>query len=259
MLMSLQQHVSEFSAVLTKPSLEKRSLFVKKLKQSTKIPPLLAIDIYRNNTRGSRVKALKVIYPACNNILGDDTFYSIAKAFVDVDGKGISDLNDYGMEFDQYLTLIIKAGRLSVEYDYLPDLSRLEYRVHVAYYADDDSKFDFELFENKMQKGKQIFFRVSEFLSLFSFRTPIHAIWLNNCKGSGKVEGIIHAISEGQYLLVHRKENIPIVLKINKCEYRLLELFINNYSLQSVIDIIGCDVEKTLPTLISNKWLTGLK
>lgn len=259
MLMHLQQHVAEFSSVLIDPSLEEKKLFINKIKDSSKISPQLAIDIYKNNTRGARVNALKAIYPACKNILGDDIFHAIAKEFVNADVIGSSDLNDYGVAFDQHLMSILKAGRLPEQYHYFPDLARLELLVHAAYYANDDPIFDFELFESSVQKGKQIFFRMSDSLGLLAFQTPVYEIWKNNYKPESFGGSSVQSISKTQYLLIHREENIPLVVIINDYEYRMLDAFINNQSLQTVIDTIECDVDVILPMLIAKRWVTGIK
>ncbi len=259
MLINLQEHVAEFASVLSRPAPEEKKSFIEKIIPSSKISPQLAIDIYKNNTRGSRVNALKVVYPACKNILGENIFHSIAKEFVDNDMTGASDLNKYGATFDQHLHSIIKEKRLPSRYDYLPDLAQLEFLVHAAYYADDDLAFDFELFENRMHDQQQIYFQLSDSLGLLDFQVPIHEIWISNCKDIKPEKNSVQAITETQYLLIHRKENTPNVFAVNEHEYKLLYAFLNNNSLQTVIDSIECNIDVILPKLIANRWITGIR
>lgn len=256
--MNFQQHISEFSCALTSTSVEQKIAFIKKIKPSSKIPAQLAIDIYKNNTRGSRVNALKSVYPACKNILGSAIFYSIANQFADGDVVASSDLNNYGAAFDRHLQSLLSASRLAAEYSYLPELARLEFLLHAAYYADDDPVFDFDLFENSIQKGQEVYFRVSESLSLLTFQNPIHEIWMNNCKLNTLVGNNVKAITQTQYLLVYRKQNTPLIIAISYCEYQLLDAFIHALSLQSAIDSIDCDVGIILPKLIANRWITAI-
>ena len=255
---SLQQHITEFDSVLTGSVLDEEEAFVKKIQHSSKIPSKLAIEIYRNNTRGARVNALKAVYPACRKILGKDVFRSIAKVFVDADVTGLQNLNNYGAAFSQFLGSLVNAGRLPGEFDYLPDLASLEFLVHAAYYANDDPVFDFRSFEDRMKNGSQLHFLLSESLALLDFQTPIHEIWLNNRNAEVSGASSVQAIAETQYLLIHREENIPIVTKINACEYKLLDALNKNHSLQNVISSVDCDIEKTLPKLIANKWICGV-
>ncbi len=257
--MHLQQHIAQFAAVLARPTWEEKKAFVKKIKPSSKISPQLALDIYKNNTRGSRVNALAAIYPACKNILGDEVFHSMAKTFVDADVFGTADLNNYGADFSSHLASIINAGRLTQAYHYLADLARLEFLFHAAYYADDDPVFDFALFENRIKKEQPVFFRLSESLAVLAFQTPIYEIWMNNYQQLDVSCNSVRATSKTQYLLIHRGENTPMVQVINDGEYQLLHAFVKHQSLQEVIDTIDCDVDVILPMLIANRWITGIK
>lgn len=263
MLMSLQQHVAEFTSTLISPAQDSEDTFVKKIKPSSKISPQLAIDIYRNNRRGARINALKAVYPACKNILGDEIFQSLAKEYVNADVIGSSDLNRYGEVFNQHLDLILNAGRLPAEYDYLPDLARLEFLLHAAYYADHDLMFDFEIFESRVENGQQIYLQASASLGLLAFQNPIHEIWMNNHREINNGRENVQAITETQYLLIHREKYTPVVVVINYCEYQLIDAFINNRSLQAAIDsidcVIDCDLDAILPNLIAKKWIVGVK
>ena len=259
MLMNLRQHVSEFTSILISPAQDNENSFVEKIKESSKISPQLAIDIYRNNTRGARINALKAVYPACKNILGNNIFQSIAKEYVSADVTGSSDLNLYGETFDQHLELILNAGRLPAEYHYLPDLARLEFLFHAAYYAADDPVFNFELFEFRVENGQPIYFQASVSLGLLVFQNPIHEIWMNNYREIKNCTENVQAITEKQYLLIHRDECTPVVVPINYCEYQLIDAFINKRSLQAAIDSIDCNIGEILPNLIAKKWIVAVK
>ncbi len=263
MLMSLRQHVSEFTSTLISPAQDNENRFVEKIKESSKISPQLAIDIYRNNTRGARINALMAVYPACKNILGNDIFQSIAKEYVSADVIGSSDLNHYGETFNQHLGLILNAGRLPAEYHYLPDLARLEFLLHTAYYADDDPVFDFELFEFRVENRQPIYLQASASLGLLAFQNPIHEIWMNNYREIKNGNENVQAITEKQYLLIHRDEYTPVVVAINYCEYQLIDAFINKRSLQAAIDsidcVIDCNLDVILPNIIAKKWIVGVK
>ena len=255
---SLQQHIAEFSSALTDLTVDEKESFIKKIKYSSKISSRLAIEIYKNNTRGARINALIVVYPACRNILGKEVFHSIAKAFVDADVTGSQNLNNYGAKFGQHLSSLLDAGRLPVEFNYLPYLARLEDRVHAAYYANDDPVFDFKLFEDYIKKGSQVYFRLSESLALLAFKIPILEIWLNNHEATDSGVSSVPAITNIQHLLVHRKKNRPVVTKIKPSEYKLLDEFKNKHSLQAAINAVDCDIEKVLPKLIEKKWICGI-
>ncbi len=271
MSLTLLQHIDVFTSVLVKPAQE-TDCFVQTIELSSKISPQLAIKIYQNNVNGSKINALKVIYPACEKILGSDAFCAIAKAYVSADVSGSSDLNRYGATFSQHLNSIIETGRLPAEYSYLPDLTSLEFLVHAAYYAEDDAVFDFNLFADRMKSQKPLYFQLSKSLALFCFKFPIHQIWLrNNNESSSESKNIqagihdsIQALTESQYLLVYREKNTPVVIQVSQCVYQLLHNFIGQQSLQKTIESCQlnvneqCNVDELLPGLIANGWITGV-
>jgi len=259
MLTTLKQHVSGFTLALVDQTQDECEL-ISRIKKSSRISPQLALEIYRNNTRGARINALQAIYPACRNILGDDTFRAIAKAYVNADTAGEADLNRYGKAFSRHMHTLLDTGRLPEDYAYLPDLARLEFMTHAAYYADPDPKFDFDLFEQRVLNREQISFQISHSLGLLASSYPVHEIWLHNRPGFNTTQNRhqIQAISGTQYLLVYRDRYIPVVMLVSGHEYQLLEAFADNHTLQNVIEHINCDIDTMLPKLIANKWITGM-
>ncbi|MFK5856676.1 MAG: putative DNA-binding domain-containing protein [Bacteroidota bacterium] len=262
--MSFKQQIDCFSSALVSSSQETNALFIEKIKKTSKISPQLAIDIYKNNTWSAKLNALKAIYPACKNILGDDIFTSLANEFVSADIRGQSNLNNYGTGFDLYLSKILSKGRLSIEYSYLSDLASLEFSVHTAYYADNDSIFDFDLFEHRIQIKLPVYLQASHSLALLSFHAPIYDIWLHNVKNHSLNSSYsnnmdIQPLIDTQYLIVYREKYKPVVLLINYCEYQIIKACLSNKSLQSIICDYDCDIEKILPILIDKKWITDIK
>ncbi len=260
----LEQHISEFTLALTGNPRDGEYEILPKITGSSRISPQLALEIYRNNTRGTRTNALEVIYPACKSILGSDTFHSIAREFVVADSIGMSDLNLYGETFNHHLGVILDTGRLPEEYAYLQDLASLEFKYHAAYYADSDPVFDFDLFEQKVKSGQQVYLRVSSSLELLASQYPVFEIWLQNRpvletkRYKSQIGHNVQAITARQYLLVFRQNDTPAVVSISDQEYRLLEAFVNNQSLQTIVDRIDCDIDVLLPGLITNKWIVAI-
>ncbi len=256
MLNILQQHQSEFADALTgKQGAD--GVFINRIVPSSKISAQLALDIYKNNTRGARTSSLEVIYPICKKILGEEIFHSICKEYVNADINGASDLNQYGKTFSHHLKQLVKTNRLPTDYRYISELALLEYMIHAAYYADNDTTFDFALFEKKITENVAVYFKVSHSLKLFKSEQPIYEIWLNNLNDR-QVQNV-SAINGSQYLLVHREKFKAAVHLINTDEYQLIDAFINGYSLQDVIEKFEFSVDKILPTLITKKWLCGIK
>lgn len=255
MLSVLREHQSEFAMALAQAD---DNEFIKKIKKDSKITPQLALDIYRNNTRGARLNALKLIFPICKKILGDETFHSIARQYVTEDDKGISDLNAYGETFSWQLSLLLSAGRLPEDYAYLSDLAKLEYKLHAAYYASNDPLFPFQLFEQKINNEEPVYLTTSSSCALLTSEYPIYEIWLSN--KNQQYEEKINPLTELQYLLVYRSKYQPVVAVINHDQYRIMEAIVDNHSVQKIIGNTECDVDVDviLANLIMNKWVVGI-
>ncbi len=256
MLSILQQHQAEFTTALIRQQGD-YSEFTCNLKNSSKIAPQLALDIYRNNTRSARIDTLELVFPVCNKILGNEVFRSIAREYVISDNDGLSDLNHYGEVFNRHFQLLLNIGRLPEEYVYLPDLAKLEFIIHDAYYADNDPEFNFKLFEQKINNEEPVYFQISASLGLVKSEYPIYKIWLNNQKQ--QIAKTIYAIEDTQYLLVHRDSYKPVVSPVSKFEYLLLAAFINDFSFQEAIENKEYNIDVILPKLIANKWIAGIK
>lgn len=256
MLSSLQQHQEEFADALARHQADHNS-FTCKLKESSKITPQLALDIYRNNSRGARVDTLVLVYPACKDILGDEVFRSIAREYVLSYKDKQPDLNHYGKLLSRHFQSLLDAGRLPGEYIYLPDLAELEYKIHIAYYADNDHEFNFQLFELKIKKEETFRLKTSASLGLLKSEFPIYDIWLNNKKRQPDKK--IYALEDIQYLLVYRDHYKPDIYLLSKEEYLFLDACINEVSFQELIENSKYKVDAILPKLIADKRITGIE
>lgn len=256
MLNLLQQHQFEFANALLNHKTARKQ-FVRKIAKTSKISPQLALDIYRNNTCGARLKTLEMIYPVCKKILGVETFQLISQQYVIEDTEGSSDLNDYGESFTLHLKSLLEAGRLPEEYFYLSDLVEFEYKMHAAYYANTDPMFPFELFEKKINSTQQVYFKTSSSLGLIVSEYPIYEIW--NSNKEQYCEAGIKSIEGKQYLLVYRNNYKSSVAVISDDEYNIINAVTNNFSLQEIINMTDCNVNNILPGLIANKWIVDIK
>jgi hypothetical protein len=89
------------------------------------------LAIYRANTAASAVKALSFAYPVVGQVVGEEFFEGLARAYHRATPSTSGDLFDYGGDFGAFLAAFPHARSLP----YLPDLARLEWLVHRAYGA----------------------------------------------------------------------------------------------------------------------------
>ncbi|ALK96208.1 hypothetical protein AB595_14455 [Massilia sp. WF1] len=88
------------------------------------------LGIYRGNLASASRRALASAYPVLRALLGDSLFDALARAYGRAHPARDPDLNRFGDGFADFLP--DEAGR-----PWLPDLARLEWAVHTAWYAPD--------------------------------------------------------------------------------------------------------------------------
>lgn len=232
------------------------SVISENMTRNTILPADVALSVYRNNIRVSKINALMQIYPACCRILGENVFRSIGKEYGDKFTNYKNDLNQYGEMLNIHLHALIAARRLPVDYSYLPDLSMLEYRLHQAYYAQDDEEFDFNHFENTMLSGKDLFIVFSHAFHLLRSDYPVFELWSQNISNREDVEAVKNTGTE--YLVIYRDNFTPMVSRLSNIQYMIMKKFLKGDSLQQAINKYGNEVAINLPLMIRKKWVVGV-
>jgi uncharacterized protein len=91
------------------------------------------LAIYRANVAASAIKALSAAYPVIRQVVGEDFFDGLARAYLRAVPSESGDLHDYGAAFAAFVADFPHTQSLP----YLPDLARVEWAVHRAYGAED--------------------------------------------------------------------------------------------------------------------------
>lgn len=89
--------------------------------------------LYRGNLGVTWNKALSAAYPVLRQLVGDDFFHALARAYGRAQPSQDADLNRFGATFARFLDDFPHI----VDYPYLPDMARLEWALHRAHYAPD--------------------------------------------------------------------------------------------------------------------------
>jgi hypothetical protein len=93
---------------------------------------------YRANVRGNWSGALAGAYPIVRKIVGEGFFEALAHAYADAHPSCSGDLNQYGEHFAHLLSRLEQTE----DVPYLPDVARMEWLAHRAYYAADPRPFE---------------------------------------------------------------------------------------------------------------------
>ena len=96
------------------------------------------LSLYRGNVQVNVRKALANAYPICAKLVGDEFFDGLALEYAAREPSTSGDLNEYGAGFATFLDGFAPVAQVP----YLPDVARLEWRVHRAHYAADAPRLD---------------------------------------------------------------------------------------------------------------------
>ncbi len=93
----------------------------------------VAVEIYRNNYRGNLHDALAGAYPVIEQLVGCDFFRLLTHTFTGQHPSRSGNLHHYGAQMADFLVAFEPAQGLP----YLPDIAKLEWACHCAYFAED--------------------------------------------------------------------------------------------------------------------------
>jgi len=91
------------------------------------------LALYRGNLTSGWERALGDVYPVVRQLMGDEFFEGLARAYGKACPSQDPDLAGFGARFADFLAGFGPAAA----YPYLPDVARLEWAVHRAYLAPD--------------------------------------------------------------------------------------------------------------------------
>lgn len=138
------------------------------------LAPERRIAIYRNNTRLSLTEALRDIFPVVERLVGRLFFDELAQACIRHDPPRVVCLHEYGGGLADLLTTYPPVARLP----YLPDVARLEWSCHEAYFAADAQGLDpAELVRVPLACHECLRFVLHPTARLMASSYPIQHIW----------------------------------------------------------------------------------
>lgn len=138
------------------------------------------LAVYRNNYRLGLMDTLKMIYPVCGQIVGEEFFTGLAREYSKRHASHSGNLHSYGAAFGDFLQGFPPAQTLP----YLADVARLEWAVHRSYYAIDQQPLAATaLADVHPDQFGQLRFILSESSRVLSSPWPVVAIWQGHQPG----------------------------------------------------------------------------
>jgi hypothetical protein len=163
--------------------------------------------VYRGNVRGNRQSALAGAYPVVRMIVGTDCFDALADAYGAAHPSTSGDLHEYGGALARYLETCAQVEDLP----YLPDVARLEWQVHRAYFAADPRPFD---------DARPTEACLAPACALLAAEWPVSRIWQAHQAGGDPAAVDLSAGPE--LVLVHRPAWRVEVCALRPGDYRFL-------------------------------------
>ncbi|BBB61496.1 hypothetical protein UNDKW_3223 [Undibacterium sp. KW1] len=127
--LSLTEIQSQFARALLQPSFatQTAALFNAHPHQDDRLA------LYRGNLTAIWTAALKNAFPVLYQLVGDDYFEQLVRAFGRAFPSESGDLNQFGAK----LAAFLKTTPDAADYPYFSDVAALEWQIHAAYYAAD--------------------------------------------------------------------------------------------------------------------------
>jgi hypothetical protein len=189
------------------------------------------LGVYPNTVRINRKNALRATYPVVERLLGENLFNRAAETFAGSHPSGSDNLDDYGVEFPDFLEGFAPAASLA----YLPDVARLELLVDRLMVAEDDRHVrsvatPLAAYDVRLDHTLKLTARRRLLKSDF----PIHRIWQVNQPGF-EVEGAIDLSEGGALLLVRRNDFAIEIVSLEHAEFAFLSALDAGLSLGAAV------------------------
>lgn len=133
--MSLNKTQKKFKDLMLRPITHIESAPMDDTFISNHIDAKDRLKVYHNNVVGSLSEALRSTFPLVENLVGEDFFKGMARAFIFEHPPKNSSIHAYGAGFDDFISTFEPAQSLP----YLADVASLEIATNNAYYAQDDT------------------------------------------------------------------------------------------------------------------------
>jgi len=132
------------------------------------------ISVYRGNVVAGVTKALSISHPVCLQVVGEEFFGGLVRAYWAQIPSRSGDLNEYGETFGTFLERFDPVTELP----YLPDLARLEWLVHAAGRAADGIAVQSEeLVAMAADRLDSLCLAFAPGTALLASRYPVARIW----------------------------------------------------------------------------------
>jgi len=187
----------DFVTALRNPDVEPPSAVAVKSGQSSR----RRFNVYRNNVTVSLIEALGAGYPVVKELVGEDFFNAMARAYVSVHLPASPVLLHYGDSFTDFIAAFEPAAELP----FLADVARVESAWTSAYHAQDcDALTIADLQSIAPEHLEDVIFRLHPSLQLLHSNWSAVSIWQIHQTGDAPSGAMQQLRPEAEYAMIVR-------------------------------------------------------
>jgi hypothetical protein len=205
-------------------------------------PPGLAV--YRSNVYGNWSQALASAYPIMRKIVGGEFFEGLAREYAREHPSASGDLNEYGAQLGRFVAIFPPTQDLP----YLPDVARMEWLAHRAYYAQDAEPFSLEVLDESSRLA------LTAPCALLASDWPLARIWtVHQDDYEGEIDVDLRAGPDR--ILVHRPKWRAQVRSLAPGDCRFLDMARQGKTLGEALEAAAAEDPSFDPALALAGWV----
>lgn len=206
------------------------------------------LAVYRGNAFGNWSQALAGAYPIVRKIVGEEFFEGLAREYARAYPSASGDLNEYGGELAEF----VAAFPHTQDLPYLPDVARMEWLAHRAYYAANAAPFDLTKISNSNPEALR--FRLVPACALLASDWPLARIWtVHQDDYEGEID--VDLGSGLDRILVHRPRWRAQVRSLAPGDYRFLDSARQGKTLGEALESAVAEDPGFEPSLAAAGWV----
>lgn len=228
--------------------LETQHAFAAALLDSSGGPPM---DAYRANVYGNWSNALGAACPVVRKIVGKEFFEGMVREYSRVHPSRSGDLNEYGAE----LPAFVAAFPHTQDLPYLPDVARMEWLVHRAYYAADAAPFDLNSLSSvPPERYSEMRITLAPACALLASDWPLARIWAAHQDGR-EGEAAVDLAAGPDRILVARPGWRAEVCSVGRGDFRFLEAALAGGPLAAALEAAASEDPSFDPSMALACWV----
>ncbi len=192
------------------------------------------LSIYRNTSRTALTNALRLNFPAVQQLVGEDFFAAAADTFIAREPPQTAWLDLYGEGFSEFLRSFAPAAALI----YLPDVARLERAVCRALHAADVESLEYsQLLDIEPAIQERLCFTPHPSVSLVFSPYPVDAIWRAVLARDDVALAAIDLSAGAVRLLIERRAGEIEVTRMEERQWKFAEALFTGHSLSTALAV----------------------